>query len=72
VGSLIRVIYGDDKGPVREVHAGSGYLSQDGMVQVMGLRGEPTGVWVRWPNGRESTTPVGRGIKELVIHMPAG
>jgi len=69
VGSVIRLVYDDEMGPAREVHAGSGYLSQDGMVQVMGLGREATAVWVRWPDGSESTTPVSPRTKEVAIRM---
>jgi len=72
VGATIRLVYGETMGPAREVHAGSGYLSQDGMVQVLGRGGDPTGVWVRWPDGAESTTPVGSAVSEVAIRMPGG
>jgi len=26
-------------------------------VQVLGISGQPTGVWVRWPDGTERTVP---------------
>ena len=56
VGALIRIQYSDSLGPAREVHAGSGYWSADGLVQVMGLRDTAIGVWVRWPGGEETET----------------
>jgi hypothetical protein len=52
IGAIVRIVYEDGYGPAREIHAGSGYLSQDSAVQVMGLRNRPKGVWVRWPGGR--------------------
>jgi hypothetical protein len=48
-GATIRIVYSDGYGPAREVHSGSGYWSQDAMVQVMGVRDNPEGLWVRWP-----------------------
>ena len=36
-------------GPAREIHAGSGYWSQDSPVQVLGRLPEPMQLWVRWP-----------------------
>ncbi|MEX2177610.1 MAG: FG-GAP-like repeat-containing protein [Gemmatimonadaceae bacterium] len=66
IGAQIRVVYGERMGPVREVQAGSGYWSQNGAVQVFGLSGTPTAVWVRWPGGGESTTPVRAGAAEVV------
>jgi len=67
VGVQLRVVYGDRMGPVREIHAGSGYWSQNGAVQVFGLDGTPTAVWARWPGGRESRTPVAAGVTEVVV-----
>jgi len=67
IGATIRIIYGTRRGPAREVQAGAGYWSHNSVVQVMGLRDEPTGVWVRWPGGRETETPVRPGTLEVTI-----
>lgn len=49
-------------GPAREIHAGSGYWSQDSAVAVMALSSQPSTVnqqlWVRWPGGQVSTIEV--------------
>jgi hypothetical protein len=69
VGATIRIKYADGAlGPAREVHAGSGYWSSDGMVPVMGLRAEPAAVVVRWPGGPQQEVPVPRGAKELTVN----
>ena len=67
VGAQVRLVYGERMGPVREVQAGSGYWSQNGAVQVFGVSGTPTAVWVRWPGGEEVQVPVAAGAKEVVI-----
>ena len=67
IGAQIRVVYGDRMGPVREVQAGSGYWSQNGATQVLGLSGVPTGVWVRWPGRPEVRVPVTPGTREVTI-----
>jgi hypothetical protein len=67
VGAQVRVAYGERMGPVREIEAGSGYWSQNGAVQVFGLSGTPTAVWVRWPGGGVTTTPVPAGAREVII-----
>ncbi len=67
VGAQIRIVYGDRMGPVREVQAGSGYWSQNGAVQVLGLAGTPTGVWIRWPGGFEARVAVRAGGREVVV-----
>ncbi len=66
VGAQVRVVYGDRMGPAREIQAGSGYWSQNGAVQVFGLSGAPTAIWVRWPGGRETRTPVPANAREVV------
>jgi hypothetical protein len=70
VGAAIRIRYGDGDGPIRELHAGSNYWSEDGMVAVLGLRAAPKAVWVRWPGGKTTETPVGVGQTEIVIREP--
>jgi hypothetical protein len=67
IGAAVCVEYNGSKGPVREVHAGSGYLSQDGAVQVLGIREAPAAVWVRWPGGKETSAKVPSGARELEI-----
>jgi hypothetical protein len=67
VGAQLRLIYGNRMGPVREIEAGSGYWSENGAVQVMGLAETPTAVWVRWPGGAETRTAVPAGAREVVI-----
>jgi hypothetical protein len=71
IGAQVRVNYGDRMGPVREVQAGGGYLSQNGAVQVLGLSATPKEVWVRWPGGAESREPVPAGAKEIEIRQRA-
>lgn len=58
VGATVQLMYGARSGPVREIHAGSGYWSQDSVVQVLGGSETPTRVWVRWPGGKITTSDV--------------
>jgi hypothetical protein len=67
IGAQLRLVYGDRMGPVREIQAGGGYWSENGAVQVFGLSGTPTAVWVRWPGGGEARVPVPAGAKEVVV-----
>ncbi|HXD49755.1 MAG TPA: CRTAC1 family protein, partial [Gemmatimonadaceae bacterium] len=67
IGAQMRVVYGNAMGPVREVQASSGYWSQNGAVQVLGLSRTPTAVWVRWPGGAVTRTAVPSGARELTI-----
>ena len=54
-------------GPAREVHAGSGYWSQDSVVQVLSMREPPTQLWVRWPGGKTVTAAVPKGAREIRV-----
>ena|ERR1051325_9067525 len=54
-------------GPAREIHAGSGYWSQDSTMQVFGTPASPTQVRVRWPGGKELTSALPSGAREIAI-----
>ena len=66
-GAVIRLKFGPRFGPAREIHAGSGYWSQDSAMQVLGAPEAPTEVWVRWPGGRVTTTQVSPTTREVTI-----
>jgi len=69
VGASIRLMFGDRKGPAREIHAGSGYWSQDSVVQVMGMPEVPTGIWVRWPGGKITTSEIPPAAAEIRVGL---
>jgi hypothetical protein len=69
IGAQVRLVYGSTMGPVREIQAGSGYWSQNGAVQVFGLSGTPTALWVRWPGGATATVPLPAGSREVVARQ---
>jgi hypothetical protein len=54
-------------GPAREIHAGSGYWSQDSAVQVLAMREPVTQLWVRWPAGKEQTVSVPPKAREITV-----
>ena len=54
----MRLKFGSRFGPAREIHAGSGYWSQDGALQVLALPAPPTHLCVRWPAAQETTVPL--------------
>jgi hypothetical protein len=67
-GAMLRVEYADGSlGPAREIHGGSGYWSQDGAVQVMGLEKEAKAVRVRWPGGKTTRTELPAGTMDCRI-----
>ena len=59
----------DTVGPAREVHAGSGYWSQDSAVQVLAMPDQPAQLWVRWPGGKTATAAVPKGAREVRYGM---
>ncbi|MFQ5675761.1 MAG: FG-GAP-like repeat-containing protein, partial [bacterium] len=69
VGASLRLIYDDGYGPIREIHAGSGYLSQDSAVQIMGVKKRPKGVWVRWPGGKVTTSDLTAESGTIIINI---
>jgi hypothetical protein len=70
-GVQMRLKSGDRFGPVREVHGGGGYWSQDSPVQVLAGRDGPLQVWVRWPGGKSFTVQVPSGAAEIQISIDA-
>jgi len=67
VGAVMRLKFIGHYGPAREVHAGSGYWSQDSAVQVLGAAEPPTQIEVRWPNSQQITVDVPARAKEIQV-----
>src|SRR5262249_1990807 len=67
IGVQVRVKHGNSFGPVREVHSGSGYWSQDSPVQVLANTGPSSQLWVRWPGGKSFTLDVPAGASEVKV-----
>jgi len=67
VGATIRLKFGERLAPAREIHAGSGYWSQDSPVQVMAMPEPPTQIWVRWPGGKVTTNELPKGALEIKV-----
>ena len=70
IGTQLRLQYGKNAGPVREIQAGSGYWSENGAIQVLGRAGEPTTLWVRWPGGRQQVVALAAAQREITVHQP--
>jgi enediyne biosynthesis protein E4 len=56
-------------GPAREIHAGSGYWSQDSAVQVMCAEFTPAKLRVRWPGGKETVSAIPEGAREIEVDL---
>ena len=67
INAVMRLQFKDHQGPAREIHGGSGYWSQDSLTQVLATPTAPESLWVRWPGGRVTTTPVPSQAKEITV-----
>jgi len=72
VGAVLRLKYGDKYGPAREIHAGSGYWSQDSAVEVLATPEPPTQIQVHWPGGRKATYDIPDGLREVHLNAQGG
>ena len=68
-GAQIHLSFGSRPGPVREIHAGSGYWSQDSAIQVLGTPEPATRLWLRWPGGATTTNDVPAGAREVEVDV---
>jgi hypothetical protein len=67
MGAQLRLKFGERLGPVRQIVAGGGYWSQDSAVQVMAIPEAPTQIWVRWPGGEVTRSPLPQGAQEIHV-----
>ena len=72
VGAQMRLQDGAAKGPVREIHAGSGYWSQDSAVPILSAPQPATALWVRWPGGKVTTASLPPAAKEIQVDQLGG
>ena len=54
-------------GPVREIHAGFGYWSQDSVVQTLATPEQPRQIWIRWPGGQATTSEIPPGSAAIEV-----
>ncbi len=69
IGAVLRLLHGEQAGPAREIHAGSGYWSHDGSIQVMSRSDAPARLLVRWPGGATVTVDVPTGAREVSLDL---
>jgi len=70
-GASLRLRFANGWGPLHELQCGGGYCSQSGAVAVLGAPQLVTHVWIRWPGGKVTETPVGAGAREVTIDQQA-
>jgi hypothetical protein len=66
-GSVMRLENDGEPGPARELHAGAGYWSQDGAVQVLALKAGALRLQVTWPGGTKSRVNIPSGAKDIRV-----
>lgn len=66
-GAVLRLGDGTNWGPAQEIHGGSGYLSQDSAVAILGGPGTARQLRIRWPGGRVTTTAVPANAREVQV-----
>ncbi len=71
VGAQVRLQDGESSGPMREIHGGSGYWSQDSAGQILSAPWPATVVWVRWPGGKVVSALLPPGAKEIQLDQSA-
>ena len=69
LGAQLRLGFAQHSGPVREIHAGSGYWSQDSTAQVLATPELPTAVWIRWPGGKTVSYPIPGSTREIQVDL---
>ena len=67
IGAQMRLVFGEREGAMREIHGGSGYWSQDSVVQVLATPEAPSAISVRWPNGQATRSNIPTGASEIQV-----
>jgi hypothetical protein len=65
IGAVLRLKFAGGRGASREIHAGSGYWSQNGALTVLGLGEKPVALSIRWPGGRTVEKVIPEGANEV-------
>src|SRR5262245_4544970 len=67
VGAIVRLKFAQKFGPAREVHAGSGYWSQDSATVILAAPAAPSVLEVRWPGGIMQDWPWPVGVRSIEV-----
>ena len=69
-GAVLRVLSAAGAAsPAREIHAGSGYCSQESAVQILALPAGPARLQVRWPGGKTTLTDIPANARKITVTM---
>jgi enediyne biosynthesis protein E4 len=70
IGATLRLVTTNSTSAARELHAGSGYWSQDSAIAVLAAPSSntsPLRLSVRWPGGKTTDTDIPSGSREIAI-----
>src|SRR5262249_42360021 len=67
IGSILRLRFANRFGPAREIHGGSGYWSQDSLVQVLATPEAPSALEVLWPGGKVTVSEIPAGAATVTV-----
>ena len=67
IGAVMRIESQSAVSAAREVHAGSGYWSQDSATQVLAMPGGTCRLLIRWPGGKSTTSEIPSGAGEVIV-----
>lgn len=71
VGAAMRLVFEKGAGAVREIHCGSGYWSQDSVIQILATPTAPRRISIHWPEGQTTTSDIPRDTKSIEVE-PTG
>lgn len=69
IGAVLRLDFGGQFGPAREVQAGSGFWSQNSPVQVLALPSVAKAIEVRWPGGKKTRSDLPASAREVEVSV---
>lgn len=67
IDARLQLFAGERGGPIREIRAGSGWLSVDSPTVVLTHAARPTTLAVRWPDGSEKRHPLPANAREITV-----
>jgi hypothetical protein len=67
IGAQMRIQNTTKGGPVREIQAGSGYLSQNSTTQIFPGVETTESLWIRWPDGKTNVIQLPAKAREVEI-----
>lgn len=67
IGASLQLQFENGMGPLREIHGGGSYFSQDSSVQIMGFNQDPIALQVLWPGGARQRVQLDNSVHEVRV-----